>query len=235
MSLPVSYQGGAVVPAASTRSLVDEEEDANEIYLEIQIPCPLVCELEAHPRIAGDFWNDLTHRLRGQWARKIQQGQMHWVPLQPATIQKKIRQGVAAPERPMVGPHNSVQALMLQSQQSVEVTNTLQGQMVAVSWGPGPGEEQHPSERWQDLFFGAPSADEAMRFGRRGIMPKRPLQIDAAMRQVIQEELQRFLGGVADEAGVPRYCLEESLTVSPAHSSLQTGPTGPHYLLTEPP
>lgn len=248
----VPYRGakGVINPQASNSPEYSREIDANNLFLEIHFPAPVAFELQQHPFLMGDFWNDLTHKLREHWAMKIATGRMPWAPLKPETIARKAREGVATPEYPMVGTTGTlVRTIRSTAPQEVQTKVTTTGMEFQIIWGPSPGQDQHPSERYRDLFYGSPrDMEESARYGNRGVTPRRPLVLDNEAHDMIQSELQRFVDGIEGD-GDPRYCYDERIvTVAAAgdneesvmpdgigeNSRLQQGASDPQYLITEP-
>lgn len=231
----VSTQSREVALSSSRTSQfaqIANEESANNLYLELDLPAPIACEIQDHPYVLGDFWSDVTHKLRDYWGQQIQQGTMAWEPLKPATIAEKQRKGVATPEHPMMGESGSVVRMITGSQQSVQVTPSPEGHAVEVLWGPGPGEDQHPSSRWDDLFWGYPQPGKTR---QRASIPPRPLLLDAGARAIIKNELTRWADSRL-QSDPDRFCYEEHMLTSiereaPATSRLQVGPSQAQYLL----
>jgi hypothetical protein len=211
------------------------EESANNLFLELELPAPIACELQDNPTELAEFWSDVTHKLRSYWGQKIQAGTMDWEPLKPATIAEKRKKGVSEPDHPLIGESGSTLRMITASNQETHVIPTPEGHAVEVLWGPGPGEDQHPSERWDDLFWGYPRPGKTN--SQRASIPQRPLLLDEGAKQLIKEELLRW-ADTQSQQDPDRFCYEEHMLTSvqreseaPDASRLQVGSSSSQYLL----
>lgn len=152
---------------------------------------PTIIEELSHYAIRGlkRYWHD--EMLNG--------GDPSWAPLKPETIRRKIEAGDPLPDTPLLGHDQGVLDFIDNLDPELHITHRDDGDVqVDIDFGVPSNQDMSPSERWQDLFEGAPADfEEAAHFGQRGVIPARPLAIN---QETAKNALEHFWEGRAQHA-----------------------------------
>lgn len=193
-------------PNTTLSSDDDAVNAAGSLFLNVELPPQVAHEIARQPQTVAEAGEQLFTLIRQRWVAHLEAGTMPgWAPLRPATVAYNARKGSATPDRPLIGLHGTIPRLLATLPFAMNVEQTPDGELVLdATYGPHPGQDQHPSQRYSDLFGGAPhDTPEAMDFGDRGVIPARPLTFDDELQAMVGADLEQWLAQMAAETEEP--------------------------------
>lgn len=180
-------------------SYLDEDVPDGGLYFRIDLPAEIYHGFVGNIERPAQLLQGIAQAVIDAQVRTIMEGgRDEWVPLTQSTVQRNREQGNPQPTYPLLGDGSKILRRFAELTPFLSVRQQQDQTLLTITFGPGPGEDQNPSEWIRDLLYGSPATGpEAASYGERGVIPARGFPLDAAVRATIAEELTRFVMPVA--------------------------------------